>query len=557
MDAKILNYLFFDTETTGIPNDWNAPITDFDNWPRLVQLAWLLYDSNGKLILKNEKIVKPKGFVIPKEASNIHGITTEYALTNGDDISTILSQFEEQCQKSKYLIAHNIKFDSKVIGSEFLRNFNRNPISKLELICTMEGTTDFCKIPGNYGFKWPKLSELHRKLFGKDFEGAHNALSDVQATAECFWELKRIGQLSGIDSKSLKDFKGEIVQRQEIKVSDTDYFQNDFEAFFIDKKEGHIIAIELSGAFQIYDLKTLEKLSEKRIIQDIRDDSGPYLIEKSEFEKNTFYFLHCHGYRCHKYNYITDEVSEFMNPKNPSWPEPDPSEDFTTSYYYNLYNFPESTSFSFFKVIDINNILVAGNTPNKTTGEIFFLCLVDGEHSKIKKQIADFRINGIKKCNDSFIIWSDHEIYKLYYPEYRIEKLKAISDFIIIDICICEIYNRLIVYCFSKGDYNVRTKYSTILIIDLNSLSMLKEIHSDNYTGAPYLSECQRFIGIFSIHNMNPSFHKGEHYWKITIYDTNSLQSIAYLKDRQQSENFWIDSPNIIILEDSSLMKFR
>jgi len=34
-------YLFFDTETTGLPKKWKAPITDLDNWPRLVQLAYL------------------------------------------------------------------------------------------------------------------------------------------------------------------------------------------------------------------------------------------------------------------------------------------------------------------------------------------------------------------------------------------------------------------------------------------------------------------------------------------------------------------------------------
>jgi DNA polymerase III epsilon subunit-like protein len=185
-------YLFFDTETTGVPKDWNAPITNFSNWPRLVQLAWLLYDSNGKLILKNESVIKPIGFDIPKEASDVHGITTVYATKYGKNIKDVLSNFEEQCLKSKYLVAHNINFDSKVMGSEFLRNISRNPISKLELLCTMECATDYCKIEGFYGYKWPKLSELHIKLFGKDFEDAHDALADIEATARCFWEMRKL-----------------------------------------------------------------------------------------------------------------------------------------------------------------------------------------------------------------------------------------------------------------------------------------------------------------------------------------------------------------------------
>ena len=158
----------------------------------MVQLAYLLYDSKGTLILSNETLIKPDGFSIPKDASDVHGITTEFALNNGNGINEVLSNFEEQCLKSKYLVAHNINFDSKIMGSEFLRNTSRNPISKLQLLCTMEASTDFCKIEGYYGYKWPKLSELHIKLFGVDFEGAHNALADIEATARCFWEMRKL-----------------------------------------------------------------------------------------------------------------------------------------------------------------------------------------------------------------------------------------------------------------------------------------------------------------------------------------------------------------------------
>ena len=33
-------YLFFDTETTGLPKRWNAPVTDLENWPRSFAGAW-------------------------------------------------------------------------------------------------------------------------------------------------------------------------------------------------------------------------------------------------------------------------------------------------------------------------------------------------------------------------------------------------------------------------------------------------------------------------------------------------------------------------------------
>ena len=186
-------YLFFDTETTGVPKDWNAPIGDLNNWPRLVQLAYLVYDTEGNLVLSKETVIKPDGFLIPKAASDVHGITTDYAIKNGSNLSVVLADFKEQCIKAEFLVAHNINFDSKIMGAEFLRKLSRNPLSDHKQLCTMEASTDYCKIQGRFGYKWPKLSELHMKLFGDDFEGAHDALADIEATARCFWELRRLG----------------------------------------------------------------------------------------------------------------------------------------------------------------------------------------------------------------------------------------------------------------------------------------------------------------------------------------------------------------------------
>ena len=54
-------YLFFDTETTGLPKNWKAPITDLENWPRLVQLAWLVYDNIGNKIINEVENGKKLG----------------------------------------------------------------------------------------------------------------------------------------------------------------------------------------------------------------------------------------------------------------------------------------------------------------------------------------------------------------------------------------------------------------------------------------------------------------------------------------------------------------
>lgn len=183
-------YLFFDTETTGLPKNWKAPVTDFENWPRLVQLAFILYDKSGNKLDKGDFIISPVGFTIPLNATSVHGITTEKALSEGRPIRIVLESFKSILNEAKVLVAHNLSFDEKIVGAEFLRLGLHNPIPSMHKICTMESTTNFCAINGPYGYKWPSLNELHFKLFGTYFKESHNASADIDATAKCFWELK-------------------------------------------------------------------------------------------------------------------------------------------------------------------------------------------------------------------------------------------------------------------------------------------------------------------------------------------------------------------------------
>lgn len=188
-------YLFFDTETTGLPRNYNAPVTDSNNWPRMVQIAWQVYNDDGTFIESNDFIIKPEGYKIPQEAAKIHGITTERAMAEGHDLFEVLQKFNYQFDESKVIIAHNISFDEKIVGAEFHRKSIKNQLNNKFKICTMKSTADFCKIPGNYGYKWPKLTELHKTLFGTHFQEAHNAAADIQATVKCFWKLKEKGLL--------------------------------------------------------------------------------------------------------------------------------------------------------------------------------------------------------------------------------------------------------------------------------------------------------------------------------------------------------------------------
>ncbi len=160
-------YLIFDTETTGLALDFKKPITDFDNWPRLVQLAWQLHDKTGALVDSGNLIVKPDGFNIPFTASKIHGITTERALAEGLPLAEVLETFRAVVAKAEFSVGHNIEFDLNVVGCEYLRCNQDNCLDVHKVIDTKDEGTEFCKIPGGRGgrYKWPKLAELYEKLF--------------------------------------------------------------------------------------------------------------------------------------------------------------------------------------------------------------------------------------------------------------------------------------------------------------------------------------------------------------------------------------------------------
>ena len=187
-------YLFFDTETTGLPKSWKAPLSDLGNWPNIVQIAWALFDEDGAQLALYDHIIKPEGFVIPESATAIHGISTERALKEGRPVAEVLREFSEAVRGAACLVAHNMDFDEKMVRVELLRQEMPDvlqPVPVHQKICTMKNSTGYCKIPGPYGNKWPKLSELHIKLFDVDFEDQHNAASDVLCCAKCFFELRR------------------------------------------------------------------------------------------------------------------------------------------------------------------------------------------------------------------------------------------------------------------------------------------------------------------------------------------------------------------------------
>ncbi|MGK0495150.1 MAG: DNA polymerase-3 subunit alpha, partial [Maribacter sp.] len=267
-------YLIFDTETTGLPKNWNAPYTDSDNWPRCIQIAWQLHDEMGKVVEHEDYLVRPDGFNIPYDAEQIHGISTALAEQKGIPLSAVLEKFNAAMAKTKFIIGQNVKFDLNIMGAEFHRLGVENPLQELPVLdtCT-EHTAKLCQIAGGRGgkFKLPTLTELHQHLFNKPFGEAHNATADVEATTRCFLELVRLRQYT----------------TEQLDVQ-PDYFKNFSEA---NPQE-----VQLIGLKHINLKKASKKIADALWDQDTGGVSQDEIKENIKtLEDATFVHLHNHS----------------------------------------------------------------------------------------------------------------------------------------------------------------------------------------------------------------------------------------------------------------------
>jgi len=187
--------LFLDTETSGLP-DFNKRARD-PSQPHLVQLAAIVTDELGGALESQYAIIKPDGWTIPKEASDVHGITNEIANRVGIPEKEAAGLLLGMMRRSELLVAHNVMFD-KFIARIAMRRFDLitdeddAAWKAMPTFCTMREMTDICRLPGKrYGqFKYPRLSEAYFQAFGRALNGAHDALVDLNACKEIYFWLK-------------------------------------------------------------------------------------------------------------------------------------------------------------------------------------------------------------------------------------------------------------------------------------------------------------------------------------------------------------------------------
>lgn len=188
--------LFFDTETTG-KWDFKADATA-PHQPSIVQIAALLFHGTEQ-VAQFSLIVKDGYGEIAQGAQDIHGISFEKAQEVGVSMATAYGMFANLVKLADEVVCHNYQFDSRLIAKTAYLLNKENVLDGKKSFCTMTPSPicAYVGIKNAYGkYKWPKLIELHQKLFNKGFDSAHDAMGDIIATKDCYFELLKRGVIN-------------------------------------------------------------------------------------------------------------------------------------------------------------------------------------------------------------------------------------------------------------------------------------------------------------------------------------------------------------------------
>lgn len=187
--------LFIDTETSDMPKRWNAPTSKIEEWPHILQIAWVICKKDGELIHSKDFYVHQKNIDIAEGAWRLHGINLNTLNEKGVDQKVVLNSLAADIELYQPLIVgHFLEFDRKMLEVGFARETIARNFDKLPKFCTMLFTRKPKDIFGGYSFM--RLDELYFSLFSDRYEMQHHALADAQATKACFFELQKQGRIN-------------------------------------------------------------------------------------------------------------------------------------------------------------------------------------------------------------------------------------------------------------------------------------------------------------------------------------------------------------------------
>lgn len=199
--------LFVDTETSGLPKDWEKPYSAAGNWPYIVQLAWVIYTGEGEKVKEENHYITAKDYEVSVKSRSIHGISDAFLEENGEEREEVMKRINADLKRYQPLVVgHFLQLDYHMLGLGFYRSGLDNPLKGLPIFCTMRHSATLLHFSARH---YLRLGELYQRLFQEPLKKEHHALVDATATARCFFELRRKGDIN----------ERLIEQQQQVKIA--------------------------------------------------------------------------------------------------------------------------------------------------------------------------------------------------------------------------------------------------------------------------------------------------------------------------------------------------
>lgn len=173
----------FDLETTGVNVEES----------RIVQIAAIKKNLDGSVEKKNI-LINPT-IPIPNEATEVHGISDEMVkdAPTFKQIANSLKAWFKDCDIAGF---NSDTYDVPLLSAEF---------NRLGLVF-IDWELNFVDVLKLYRQLYPnKLTDIYKRLFGVDFDNAHDALSDVLATNAVMDKVIELNFEEDITPKEIDD----------------------------------------------------------------------------------------------------------------------------------------------------------------------------------------------------------------------------------------------------------------------------------------------------------------------------------------------------------------
>ncbi len=186
-------FLVVDSETSDLPKKWDLPYDAPNNWPHILQVAWIIFNKKGKEIKRENHYINIKDVKISKVSQNVHHLDYNFLTLNGNDRNEVMQKLAVDLEiYQPLIIGHFVELDFHLICVEFYRENIKSCISELPLFCTMMASKPYIKNPS---LKYLKLNRFYKTLFNKRPEILHDAIVDAELTSEIFFHLLKINEI--------------------------------------------------------------------------------------------------------------------------------------------------------------------------------------------------------------------------------------------------------------------------------------------------------------------------------------------------------------------------